>query len=72
MKPGGLIIYATCSLLQEENDDVVDAVLAAHPEVAPAKIAWGDAVHAGAGPRARLLPHKNGTDGFFLAAIRRR
>jgi 16S rRNA (cytosine967-C5)-methyltransferase len=70
-KPGGLVVYATCSLLREENDDVVDAVLAARPQVRPAPIPWGDDVKVdGSSGRARLLPHIHGTDGFFVATLR--
>jgi 16S rRNA (cytosine967-C5)-methyltransferase len=63
VKPGGRLVYATCSLLAEENDRVVDAFLSAHPAFhcvdAPL------ALPQQSGPRLRLLPNHHGTDGFF-------
>ncbi|HEX5138269.1 MAG TPA: RsmB/NOP family class I SAM-dependent RNA methyltransferase [Planctomycetota bacterium] len=60
-KPGGIIAYATCSLLEEENEQVVAAFLAGS----------GCAPRATAAPfgalPCTLLPHVHGTDGFFLA-----
>jgi 16S rRNA (cytosine967-C5)-methyltransferase len=76
--PGGRLIYATCTLLAAENERVVEAVLAAHPELEPVPIKeiWGKeraaAVGAGDGAHMKLLPHVHGTDGFFAAVVRRR
>jgi 16S rRNA (cytosine967-C5)-methyltransferase len=76
-KPGGRLVYATCSLLAEENDGVVQAFLAAHPDFAP--LAAGDILArqeialAGAdGDALRLLPHAHGSDGFFALAMERK
>lgn len=70
VKPGGLVVYATCSLLREENDDVVDAVLREVAGLRPAPLAWGDQVHIdGRSGRAHLTPVSHGTDGFFVAAL---
>jgi len=75
VKPGGRLVYATCSLLREENDGVADAFLAVHPEfrVVPASdilarrhVALSMPDHA-----LRLLPHRHGTDGFFAMAMER-
>ncbi|HSQ81145.1 MAG TPA: RsmB/NOP family class I SAM-dependent RNA methyltransferase, partial [Casimicrobiaceae bacterium] len=74
VKPGGRLVYATCSVLPEENDTIVDAFLAAHPE-----FAQGDAsailAQAGialdTGARLRLYPHRHGCDGFFAAVLER-
>ena len=68
---GGRVVYATCSLEREQNDDVADAVEAAggmRPwefETPPAG-AVGAAAH-----RATLWPHRHGCDGFFVARWRR-
>jgi 16S rRNA (cytosine967-C5)-methyltransferase len=71
VKPGGLVVYATCSLLREENEDVVDRVLSSGA-ARGAPIPWGSRVHVdGSAGRARLLPHRHGTDGFFVAALQR-
>lgn len=75
LKPGGRLVYATCSVLQEENDAVVDGFLAAHPQFeaidASAVLARQDIV-VGSGPRLRLSPAAGGTDGFFAAVVERR
>jgi 16S rRNA (cytosine967-C5)-methyltransferase len=78
VKPGGRLVYATCSLLDAENGGVVDAFLASHPGFleadAAAVLAAHDIVVPGAchGGRMQLLPHRHGTDGFFAAVLERR
>ena len=76
VEPGGRLTYATCSLLPEENDRVVDGFLAAHPDFSrvPAKEILGRerALTVGDGEVVRLLPHQHDTDGFFGAVMRRR
>jgi 16S rRNA (cytosine967-C5)-methyltransferase len=73
VKPGGRLVYATCSLLAEENDLIADAFLAAHPEFveADAGTILGAQGIAYSGRRLTLLPHLHGTDGFFAAAFER-
>jgi 16S rRNA (cytosine967-C5)-methyltransferase len=74
VKPGGRLVYATCSVLPEENQDIVDAFLAAHPAFALAD-AGADLARAGialrAAPMLQLFPHVHGCDGFFAAAMTR-
>lgn len=71
VKPGGRLVYATCSLLAQENDAVVDAFLNKQPAFRSADA--GAALAAQGirlpGERLRLLPHQHGTDGFFAAAL---
>lgn len=73
---GGRLIYATCSVLREENDQVISAFLEGHPafEPVPAKEILGRerALALGDGEALRLLPHVHGTDGFFARVLRRR
>ncbi len=76
LKPGGRLVYATCSLLPEENVQVVDAFLAAHPgfERLPAGAvlaAQGIQVDPAAAD-LQLLPHRHDTDGFYAAVLERR
>lgn len=70
VKPGGRLVYATCSILPEENEAVADAFLAAHPDFRPLPFAQLPAEVAPGG-RLRLLPHLHGTDGFFAAGFQR-
>ncbi|HKV44226.1 MAG TPA: 16S rRNA (cytosine(967)-C(5))-methyltransferase RsmB [bacterium] len=76
VRPGGLLVYAVCTLEPEEGPDVAGAFLSAHPEFAPAPIggwAAAGAVPASGGEgTAEFYPHRHGTDGFFVAAFRRR
>lgn len=72
---GGRLVYATCSVVAEENDDVVAAFLAEHPDFAavPVRDLLGDRAEAlGDGEHLRVAPHTHGTDGFFAAVLRRR
>jgi len=74
LKPGGILVYSTCTIRREENENQVAAFLARH----------GDFERDGLAPhlprglvsppgddRLQLLPHRHGTDGFFLARLRK-
>ena len=75
-KPGGRLIYVTCSLLGEENEAQVDRFLAAHGDFSLLPIAgvWAETI-GGAPPAQgdmlRLTPARHGTDGFFVAVMER-
>lgn len=80
VRPGGRLVYITCSLFAEENGDRVRAFLDAAPDFAPIDhgAAW-DGHFPGRGGAARidpasgisLSPRRTGTDGFHFAALRR-
>jgi 16S rRNA (cytosine967-C5)-methyltransferase len=70
VKPGGRLVYATCSINRAENQDVRAAFLAAHGrEFAPVAALPPELDLPG--DEVQLLPHRHGTDGFYLAAFRR-
>ncbi|MFO1414424.1 MAG: RsmB/NOP family class I SAM-dependent RNA methyltransferase [Burkholderiales bacterium] len=74
VKPGGRLVYATCSVLPDENEAIVAAFLAAHPEYAPGDAAAELArakIPLDTGPTLKLLPHVHGCDGFFAAVLER-
>ncbi len=74
LKPGGRLVYATCSLLQEENQAIVQAFLAAHPDfkLVPAGEALAQQKIALAmGDYLELTPQQHDTDGFFAAVLER-
>lgn len=78
LKPGGRLVYATCSLLREENEAVAEAFGAAHPGLHPLPALEllgqlkveraGELCSGEAGLYLRLWPHRHATDGFFAAA----
>jgi 16S rRNA (cytosine967-C5)-methyltransferase len=77
VKPGGRLIYATCSLLREEDEAQIENFLSAHAEfmLKPIGEVWretigGEPPHPG--DMMRLTPARDGTDGFFVAVLERK
>lgn len=85
VKPGGRLVYVTCSVLPEENEDRVAAFLEAHPEFTPVPasdaMAQSGRLAEGAQERLKVLegrfgaiqltPHRTGTDGFYVCVMQR-
>jgi 16S rRNA (cytosine967-C5)-methyltransferase len=59
VKPGGRLVYATCSLLPDENEDQINTFLAEHPDFTRMR------------PDMKLTPARDDTDGFFAAVLKR-
>jgi len=72
LKPGGVLVYSTCTLQPAENEDMVAAFLQEHPDFHPEDLA--PHLPAGLDPEGaylHLYPHIHETDGFFIARLRR-
>lgn len=71
VRPGGRLVYATCSLLSAENDEIITAFLEKHPDftLTSASAVLAKQGIAYEGDVLRLLPHKHNTDGFFAAIL---
>jgi len=76
IKEGGILVYSTCTLTQEENEGVIETFLSEHKEFflenASGLLPAGCEGLVDAQGCLRTLPHRHGTDGFFAARIRRR
>ncbi|MBB5693728.1 RsmB/NOP family class I SAM-dependent RNA methyltransferase [Muricoccus pecuniae] len=77
VRPGGKLIYATCSVLPGEDEEQVRDFLGHHADftAVPLAEAWAEAGMDGSPPgqgqHMALAPHSHGTDGFFAAVLRR-
>jgi len=75
VKDGGRLVYATCSLLADENEQIAAAFLAAHPEfslLSAKEILAQQHIELDTGDYFRLFPHLHQTDGFFAAAFEKK
>jgi 16S rRNA (cytosine967-C5)-methyltransferase len=72
VKRGGRLIYATCSVLKEENDDQIEKFIKKFPEFEHKKVELKN-LGMGEGEKyLRLSPYRNGTDGFFAACVEKK
>ncbi len=75
VKPNGRLIYATCTLLKEENEDIVLGFLSKNPKFSlklpETMLAQVGLMNARSGDFVKLMPHIHGTDGFFCAVMER-
>jgi len=74
LKSGGRLVYATCSMLDEENELIVQGFLATHPDftlIPVSQILAEQKVNLEMSDYLKMLPHKHQTDGFFAAVMQR-
>jgi len=74
IKPGGRLVYATCSILREENEDIVGRFLEEHPQfgaVSCSELFAQQRIALNTGAFLQLRPHLHATDGFFAAVVER-
>lgn len=68
VKPGGVLMYSTCTVLREENEESAQLFLAGHPEFSPESFEINGTVSGG---MRTFWPHTDGTDGFFICKLRK-
>lgn len=69
LRSGGVLVFSTCTVRREENEDVVERFLREHPEFSLEGFSIG--AHSYPDGKLRTYPHIDGTDGFFIAKLRR-
>jgi 16S rRNA (cytosine967-C5)-methyltransferase len=69
-RPGGVLVYSVCTISRRESDGVIDSFLASHGDFGVEAVGAGEP-DPWSGRGAQLLPSREGTDGFFIARLRR-
>lgn len=71
VKPGGVLLYATCTLLRAENEDVIESFLKTHDQFSTEPFELPGPIGTAVSGMLTLWPHLHGTDGFFICKLRR-
>ena len=72
VRPGGVLLYSTCTVLRRENEDVAEAFLREHSEFSAETVHFPENSGIPDGAMTTLLPCDHGTDGFFICKLRRK
>ena len=72
VRPGGVLLYSTCTILRRENEAVAEVFLRTHPDFVPENAPWPEGSGIAPGAMVTLLPGQHETDGFFICKFRRK
>ncbi len=72
VRPGGLLMYSTCTVLRRENEEVVEAFLAEHPDFSLEPLPLPPQLPSNTTGMLTLIPGQYDTDGFFISRLRRK
>jgi 16S rRNA (cytosine967-C5)-methyltransferase len=71
VRPGGRLVYATCTVSRRENEDLVGALLKEDPSMRPDDLGTHPELASAEHGSLRTRPDRDGTDGFFMAPLAR-
>ena len=72
VRPGGVLLYSTCTVLRRENEQVAQDFLSCHPDFKGEDFTLPDTIGLSWNGMLTLWPHRQGTDGFFICKLRKR
>ena len=70
VRPGGVLLYCTCTILRQENEDVIERFLSSHDEFVSCDFSVGE--RSSSKGCYTFYPHVDGTDGFFVSKLKRK